>query len=174
MNKHAIKSGVILGVISVVITLLVYLINVNLFAAWWYFIIPLVISLTLVSYFGIKFRDENGGYMTFGKAWVYSFITFLVAGVISLLFQILLYTVIDPEIPGILIKAQMENQEAILSNFGMPEDQMEEALEGARESIENSMTVGGMIQGFLILLIIYAIGALITGAIIKKKEPEFE
>ena len=174
MNNHAIKSGLMVGVISIVVTLLLYLVDPTMLAAMWVGITIFVVILALVAYFGIQHRKEVGGYMAFGKAWVYSMQVFIVAGILGTVFNILLYNVIDPELPGIIADKAVENAESMMRNFGMPEDQMDEALDKAREDTINRTSVVGSLTGFLWGLIVYAILSLITGAIIKKKEPEFE
>ncbi|MEO9871118.1 DUF4199 domain-containing protein [Ekhidna sp.] len=173
MNNHAIKSGLIVGVISIVLNLLIYIVNPAFLVSMW-MILFFLIFIALVSYFGIQHRKEIGGFMAFGKAWVYSMQLLVVAGIIGTVFNILLYNVIDPELPTMLADQSVENAEAMMQNFGMPEDQMEEALEKSRNDTLDRFTVTGSIVGFLWGLIVYAILALITGAIIKKKEPEFE
>ena len=112
--------------------------------------------------------------MSFGKGWTYSMQLLIVAGIVSTIFNILLYYVIDPELPAMLADQSVENAESMMRNFGMPEDQMEEALEKTRTDTLDRFTVSGSLIGFLWGLIIYAILSLITGAIIKKKEPELE
>ncbi|NQZ77368.1 MAG: DUF4199 domain-containing protein [Ekhidna sp.] len=99
---------------------------------------------------------------------------FVVTGLLALVFNILLYNVIDPELPELLADQSVENAESMMRNFGMPEDQMDEALEKTRTDTLERMSIGGQLQGFGIGLIIYAVLSLISGAIIKKKEPELE
>lgn len=173
MNNHAIKSGVMLSVISIVLTLLIYIVSPATLASMWMMLFFLFF-IALVSYFGIQHRKEIGGYMAFGKAWVYSMQLLVVAGIIMTGFNILLYNVIDPELPAILADQAVENAESMMSRFGMPEDQMDEALEKTRTDTLDRFTAMGSIKGFLWGLIFYAILALITGAIIKKNEPELE
>lgn len=173
MNNHAIKSGVMLGVISIVLTLLIYIVDPTFLVSMWMMVFFLIF-IGLVSYFGIQHRNEIGGYMAFGKAWIYSMQLLVVTGIVATIFNILLYNVIDTELPTMLADQSVENAEAMMSRFGMPEDQMDEALEKTRTDTLNRFTVSGSIVGFLWGLIVYAILSLITGAIIKKKEPELE
>lgn len=174
MNNHAIKSGLIVGVISIVLTLLAYIVDSSMLAAWWFGLTVFVLLLVLVSYFGRQHREEIGGFMPFGKAWVYSMQLFIVAGIIGTIFNILLYNVIDPELPAIVADKAVENAESMMSGFGMPEDQMDEALDKTRADTIDRFTVTGSLIGFLWGLIFYAILSLITGLIIKKNEPELE
>ncbi|MEQ6166772.1 MULTISPECIES: DUF4199 domain-containing protein [unclassified Ekhidna] len=173
MNNHAIKSGLMVGVIGIVLTLLLYIVNAALLVSMW-MLLFFIVFLALVCYFGIQHRNEIGGYMSFGKAWVYSMQVFIAAGLLSTIFNLLLYNVIDPELPEMLADQSVENAESMMRNFGMPEDQMDEALEKTRSDTLDRFTVSGSVMGFLWGLIIYAILSLITGAIIKKKEPELE
>ncbi|WP_420575903.1 DUF4199 domain-containing protein [Ekhidna sp.] len=173
MNNHAIKSGLIVGVIGIVLTLLIYIVNAALLVSMW-MLVFFIIFIGLVCYFGIQHRNEIGGYMSFGKAWVYSMQVLIAAGILSTIFNLLLYNVIDPELPSMLADQSVENAESMMRKFGMPEDQMDEALEKTRTDTLDRFTVSGSLMGFLWGLIVYAILSLITGAIIKKKEPELE
>lgn len=174
MNTHAIKSGLIIGVILVVLTLLLYIVDSTLLASTWVGIFTFVLLLVLVSYFGIQHRKEIGGFLSFGNAWVYSMQVFVAAGIIGTLFNIILYNVVDPELPAIVADQSVENAESMMQGFGMPEDQLDEALEKTREDTIERFGITGSLIGFLYGLIVYAILSLITGAIIKKKEPELE
>ena len=173
MNKHAIKSGAIVGVIAIVLTLLIYIVKATLLVSMWMMLLFLLF-IGLVAYFGIQHRSEIGGFMSFGKAWVYSMQLLVVAGIFGTIFNILLYNVIDPELPTMLADQAVENAESMMRSFGMPEDQLDEALDKTRDDTLDRLTVAGSIKGFFFGLIAYAILSLITGAIIKKKEPEIE
>jgi len=174
MNNHAIKSGVITGVISVIIGLLIYIIDPTIFGFWW---LPMLLGLiyaTLIVYFGILHRNQEGGFLSFGQAWVYSFTGFIMYRIISVSFSILLFFVIDPSLPEVVTEAMVQNFEAFMKFFGMPEEQLEEALEKARNDAIEGFTIVGSLKGFAWGLITYAILSLISGAIIKKNEPELE
>ena len=171
MNNHAIKSGLIVGVVGIVLTLVFYLIDPAILGSMWMLLL-LVFFLFLVCYFGIQHRNEEGGFMSFGKAWGYSMQLLVIAGIVGTLFNILLYNVIDPELPGIVADKAAENAEAMMRRFGAPENQMDEGIEKARQDALDRTTVVGALTGFLWGLIFYAIISLITGVIIKKQEPE--
>jgi len=172
MNKHAIKSGAIIGAISLVISLLMYIIDGSLFAVWWLGLLILAVIVALVAYFGVQHRNEDGGFMSFGQGWMYSMQAFIVAGIIGTIFRILLFTVIDPDLAEIVTEKAVENTAAMMESFGTPEEAMDKALEDARTNTMESFTAMGNIKAFGWGLIIYCIFSLITGAIIKKKEPE--
>ena len=174
MNHHAIKSGLIVGVVTIVLTLLLYIIDPSLIVSTWLLLIIPLLLVFLILYFGTQHRNEIGGFMPFGKAWLYSMQVLIAAGIIGTVFNILLYNVIDPELPETIADTAVENAESMMLKFGMPEDQMDEALEKTRVDTLKRLSVAGSIKNFFLGLIFYAILSLITAAIIKKKEPELE
>ncbi len=170
-NSHALKSAAILGGIGIIIGLLVYIINIGLMANMWFGIIMLIFSTTVVTIFGRNYRKLIGGYLSFGKSYVYSIMVFAVAGIIGTLFNILLFEVIDPDAVSIIVEAQIENSEKMMRNIGAPDAAIEESIDEMRETIPDNYTAFGQVKGYLILLIFYAVLSLISGAIIKKNEP---
>ncbi len=170
--NNAIKNGVILGVISILITLVIYVVNYAALVQVKVALLLFAISIGFAIYAGINYRKEIGGFIPFGKAFQHGFIIFAISGLISTIFTILLYHVIDPELPSKLVEASFTNTEEMLSGFGMDPDQVEAAMEKARESnTGDQFTPAKQALGFFIGLIFAAIFALITGAIVKKNEP---
>lgn len=172
MIRSAATFGVILGILGIAVSLIIYIIDVGLFANIWVGIVMLVVSLALVIYGGTQFRGESGGYLSFGKAFTYSFIVFAVGGLLGVTFNILLFNVIDPGAKEIVIDASLENAEKMAERFGATGDTLDQAMEDAEERTVDSYTPVGQIKGYFFALIIYAIFSLISGAIIKRKEPE--
>lgn len=170
--NHAGKHALILGGISVVLTLAAYAIDYTLLASMKFGLLSLVIYLGYGIYAGINYRNEVGGYLAFGKAFQHGFVVFAVSALISTAFNMILFTVIDPELAAKVTEVAVENAEQMMAGFGMPEDQMEEALAKTQEDTAKRYTVGGMAMGYGFTLIGCAIFALISGAIAKKKEPE--
>lgn len=176
MIKSALKSGLIVGLIAVIVAVLVYLMDVTIFVSWWYglLLVPLITTGVTV-YFGIAYRnDEEGGYLKFGSAYGFSYVSLMISSVIGILFGILLFTVIEPGLSEILVEKSLENTEAIMQRFGAPQDAIDEALEDQEESLPKQFTAVGQLKGIIAPIIINAIFALFAGLIIKKKESEPE
>lgn len=171
-NQHAIKWGIILGLISIIITLVVYLIDITLLAKSAVGIVIFVVYIAALIYAGRDYRSKLGGYMSFGKAFTHAFVVLVIAGFIGVVFNYLLFNVIDPDIVPVLVEAQMENAMKAMEAFGGNSNT--EMIDGMAEGIKDGYTLKGQAIGFLWSLIIYAIGALIVGAINKKKNKEEE
>ncbi|MEO9806319.1 MAG: DUF4199 domain-containing protein [Reichenbachiella sp.] len=174
-SSAPIKSGLILGLIGIIIMMLVYVIDISLLTNLFFGLSMMVVSVVLLVIFGKKYRDnELEGYLEFGPAFKFVFIASLVSMILSGVFQILLYTVIDPELPEILIEGTLQNTEELLESFGTPAEDIDKALEETEKSMEGQFTVKGILSGSYIWLILSVVYALIAGAIIKKSRPEFE
>lgn len=172
LMNNAVKHGGILGIISIALTLVFYVVDYSLLASWKVGLFSFAIFLGYGIYAGIGYRKEIGGYLSFGKAFQHGFLIFAFSALISTVFNILLYTVIDPELPQKVTEVAMQNTEEMMEGFGMPEDKMEEALDKARKDTEERYTVSGLAMGYVWILIFCAVFALISGAIVKRKEPE--
>lgn len=172
--KAGLNSGLILGIISVVITYILYFIDPTLLVAWYVGIGILVLYFGLIIYFGGQYRSSIGGFMTFGTAFNFAFVAMVVSGIISMLGSLLLYNVVDPALPGVLIESQMETQMAMLERFGAADAMTSEQLDEIRSGLENGYTITGQIKAFGFLLVAYAILALILGAILKKRDKSLD
>lgn len=170
--NDTIKHGGILGIISIALTLVFYVVDYALLADWKVGLISFAVFIGYAIYAGIGYRKEIGGYLSFGKAFQHGFLIFAISALISTVFSILLYTVIDPELPAKVTDVAVENAEKMMEGFGLSGDAMDEAMAKTRKDTEERYTIAGLAMGYVWALIGCAVFALITGAIVKKKEPE--
>ena len=170
--NHAVKFGGILSAISIVIVLLLYAIDYTLMAGFTFILIISVVAIGFVIYAGINYRNSIGGYIPYGKAFTHGLLVFAVSGLISTVFNILLYQVIDPELPQNLSDAIIANTEASMANWGAPQESIDEAIAKMKEDMPNNFTIVGLLWGYCKTLIGYAILSLITGLVVRKNQPE--
>ena len=173
--QAAVKPGLTIGLVSLAVTYLAYFIDSSLLGSAWFGMIALVIFFVLIVYFGRQYRTEIGGFMTFGTAFNFSFITMLISGIVTLIGQILLFQVIDPSLPQVLSDLAFENTMKMMASFGQNPDALPPAtLEEMRTSTAASFTLGGQLKNFGFGLIFYAIIALILAAILKKRDKSLD
>ncbi|MEX2513379.1 MAG: DUF4199 domain-containing protein [Cyclobacteriaceae bacterium] len=172
--QASVKSGIIIGLVMLIINFVFYFIDYSLLVATWYNIFVLILFFGLIIYFGKQYRKDIGGYMTFSSAFQYSFVTLLICGIIASIGNILLYQVIHPGLPDILVDQQLEGMLNLLDKFGAGDSISAEQLDEMRLEMSESYTVMGQLKGFGFSLIIYAIMALILGAILKKKDKSLD
>lgn len=173
--QAAVKPGLTMGLVALAVTYIAYFIDSSLLASAWFALVALVIFFGLIIYFGTQYRNDLGGFMSFGTAFNFSFISILISGIVSLAGQILLYHVIDPTLPQVLADITFENSLKMMESFGQNPDSLPpDALEEIRNSTSSSFSLGGQLKNFGFALIGYAIIALILAAILKKRDKSLE
>lgn len=173
--QAAIKPGLIMGLVALAVTYIAYFIDSSLLASAWFTLVALVIFFGLIIYFGKQYREEIGGFMSFGVAFNFSFIAILISGIVTLIGQILLYHVIDPTLPQVLADITFENSLKMMESFGQDPDALPpSALDEIKNSTASSFTLTGQLKNFGFALIFYAIIALILAAILKKRDKSLD
>lgn len=172
--NHALRWGLIVGLTSGILSLLLYAVDYTLLADWKVGLMLFAIYIGLTIYAGINFRKESGPYLSFGKAFQHGFIIFACSGLIATAFSILLFQVIDADLGGKVTEAAVEKTAEMMNNFGAPADQIDKAIDDTRERMANQYTLSGQLKGYGFIVIVSGVLALITGLIVRKQEPVFD
>lgn len=172
LYKHAAKMGAILGAIGIIITVLLYVVDYALMANMWFGLFMIALSFGYVIYAGITYRKEVGGYLSYGKAFQHGYVTLLTSAIVSSIFMILLYGVIDTELPQKLTDVAIENAEAMMVKFGAPQEQIDKSLDEMRRDMPARFSAMGSIKQLGWGLIIYAVISAITSLFVRKNVPE--
>ncbi len=169
--NHAIKHGVILGVISILLVIICYVVDISLMVTLKFMGLVLVIGLGYVIYAGINYRSEIGGFMPYGKAFMHGLVVLAISGLIGTAFNILLYHLVDPELPQKLTDAAIQNTEEMMAGFGMQQEAMDQAIDKMRTDMVDQFSIGGQAFGYVKAMIAYCIIALITALFVRKNVP---
>lgn len=168
--KAALNYGLIIGLVMLSINFIVYFMDYSYLVAAWYGFLVLVLFFAQVIYFGKQYRKEIGGFMDFSTAFQFAFVTLIVSGLITTLGNMVLYFVIHPGLPELLVETQLENMVAMMDSMGVGDSLSGDQIDDMRNEMASGFTFGGQIKAFGISLIIYAVLALVLGAIIKKRD----
>jgi Mn2+/Fe2+ NRAMP family transporter len=171
LMSHAIRWGGITAAVSVILTMLLYAIDYTLMVQLKILFIFLAIYIGIVIYAGIDYRKSIGGFLSYGKAFQHGYLIYIISGLIATVFSMLLYFVIDPELPQKLTDASIENTREMMIGFGAPEDTIDNALEEAKEATAKQFTVTGIALGYLRILVVSAIMALISAIFVRRNQP---
>lgn len=173
--QAAIKPGLTIGLVSLALTFIAYFIDSTLLGSGWFGLVAIVLFFVLIIYFGKQYRTELGGFMTFGTAFNFSFITMVISGLVGLVGQILLFQVVDPSLSSVLADQAFETSLSMMEKFGQDPDTLDPAvLEKIKADTAKSFTLSGQLKNFGFGLIVYAIIALILGAILKKRDKSLD
>jgi hypothetical protein len=164
-KSFMVNNGVVLGVASVIYSLVIYATGNHLEPHWSGSIITGAIFIGAI-FFGIKqYKTANGGFLTWGQGVKIGVGIAVLGGVIVVIYNYIFMNFIEPD----FMSQMMEVQNQVLLDQGMTEEQIEAA---------NEMSQAFQSPGILaaIGIISYAIGGFIvsaiTAAIMKKSEEE--
>lgn len=165
--------GLYLGIVMVIFSLLMYLLDIKPIG----FMVPMVLFIIslAITFFGIfystkKIRNEVlGGEMTFGQGFMIGLLVVFFASIISAVYSYIQSTIIDPDYMRNILEAQKTWMEEFMVNKGVPDDQIQKAIEGIDAKITEINPVKTIFTTILSGTIFGAIVSLVTAAILKKK-----
>ncbi|WP_264559325.1 DUF4199 domain-containing protein [Flavobacterium sp. N2270] len=172
IKKNGITFGIITGVLSVLITASIYIIDLKLFTAWWVGILSIAIYLGVGIYLLSKTKKELGGIFPFKDAFTTYFISAVIGIIISVTFNIILFNVIDTEAKQTVQDNLIEFQVNMLKKFNTPTEVIKETVEKMTE--ENQFDVVAQLKGSVFSILFSAIFGLILAAIFKSKPSHLE
>ncbi len=169
MNNVSLKNGLIGAGISIIISLIIWLINPSLYlkiGSW----LGLLVGLFFIYRTAKESRDLNGGFIEFGELFKNTFIMVVIMTLLSSLFAYILYNFIDPNLVELQKQVVTESIEKMGSMMG--EEKMNEVMDKMQDQ-DFSFTIGKLLQGWVVGLLLWAIPCVIFSAIMKKKDPAF-
>ena len=172
IKKNGINFGIITGVISVLITSSVYIIDLSLMTKWWLGLSILAIYIVVGCVLLSKTRKYLGGFMSFKEGFTTYFISALIGVAISVLFNILLFNFIDTDAADVLKEKTIEKTVQMMENFNTPN----EAIAAAVDQIEsqNQWSIGNILKGLAGYIVFFSVIGLIVAAAMKKSKPDTE
>ncbi|NPD44785.1 MULTISPECIES: DUF4199 domain-containing protein [unclassified Lentimicrobium] len=170
-GSNAIKYGLIAAVLLIIQTLVYYLLDINVFQ-WSFMLLSfalmgiIIISSIIV---GIKnLRKANDDIISFGKAFgqgmLIGTITLILAGVFSLVFNLL----IVPE----YLPSQIDNFVAFMEGMNIPDDAIDMAIDEFKKGITTEGQIMSFFKNTAFFIVITLIASLIIAAALKKEDTQ--
>ena len=170
--KNAINGGLLLGLISIVFSVILYVLDivpVGITKGLVMLVISLLIYFFVIFYTSKSYRNNVlGGYISFGQAFIFGLLVAIFAAILTAIYNYIFYALIDPEYAARVASLTKDWTETFMESKGVPEATIAEALDKIDEKIVTPLKsvrqalIGGTIFG--------AIVSLITSAIVKKKK----
>lgn len=178
MKNIAVKHGLMYGGVSILLFFIFYFVQPKgLFAPTSIYNIVGYILPFVFTYLAAKAaRDQNGGFIPFGEAFVPAFLTFIIGGALyHLVMQAMVYY-FDPSLMELNLEVSKEISKNTAGMFGDSGGEVDILLEETYEKLEDDMkniSIGMILGSVLINLLIGGlIVSAIVAAIVKKREPE--
>lgn len=162
--------GLYLGLTLILLTTVMYAIDINLFTSTWIGMVNLLIITGFCIFAALKNKKANGGFISFKEAFTSFVVTFVVGFLLSTIYTIILLNYIDPEAKAILTENIIKTTIAMMEKFGGKTADMNKVIEEMQKT--DSFGVAGQLKGFAFSVIIYSIIGLITALVVKRERPQ--
>lgn len=167
IKSAILQYGTLLGIISVVFGLMIYFLDMHYTQESSIGIVSFVILISVIVLGQYNYRKENNGFMSLVDALKVGVGIALISSVISLTYQVLLVTVIDPDTIDKMI--EITQNKLIDDNPELPQEQLDQILEMQKKFTTPEMMasfglIGSLFVGFII--------SLISGLILKRNPVE--
>lgn len=167
IKKNGIKFGIISAVISIVLTVLMYAIDINLFANSWIGIGMVFFYLALGIYVVSTTKKEMGGTINFKEAFTTYFIYSVIGIVIAKIFEYILFNFIDPSAKEQILEISINKAVEMMEKFDTPKEVLKETVKSMKET--DQFSIGSIIKGSAMGIVFSSIIGLIVAAIMKSK-----
>jgi len=164
--KHSMTYGLGLGVALIIYSVLLYVLDLSFNQVAGLFVYVIILAGIIIS--TKMYRDKIlGGNISYGTALGFGTLVVVFGSLISGIFGYFMYEFIAPE----LLTQMLEKSEEQLLENGMPEEQIEMAIEIQRKMMKPALMVlwsviGGVFVGFIM--------SLITSIFLKKEANPFQ
>lgn len=169
----SLKWGITIGIVALIYTILLYIINAKLLANLLYTSLSLVIMIILMVLCVKEIKKGQEGYISLSEALFGAFFPFVIGTFISSIFTFILMKYIDPNLPILIKDTVTENTIQMMKNWNVPEEEITKALDKINEK-DFTPKIGETLVNFLGVSAFGFVISFIIAAIMKKKKPIFQ
>jgi hypothetical protein len=169
MNKPYLKYGLLLAVCNALWIVIIYLVGMS--HSLWGLLLTFMAIIFAIIFCVMAIKEErnaDGGYITFGRAFITGFLTLLISGVVGILFNYIYTQFIDTEY---LQYMSRELPVSIAQKFGAPEEQLDKLREQMEATPLQTYDLWYITKAILGSAFFGAFFGLIIGAIMKRNKP---
>lgn len=170
IKKISKKTGVYLGGVLVLITLIAYLFDWDLFLSPWFQFSKFLVIMVFAIYASLKAKKHDLNRRFSFRDGFSSFVIPAIFGLaIFTLFNWLLFNYIAPDAGHYVDETSINLLKERLQGLDVPENKIKEATSSLKGSYQFSFLK--LLQGYVINLVLYCIPASIIALIFKSKKP---
>lgn len=167
IKKNGVSYGIVTGVVSAIITTLIYAIDLELFTSMWVGLVSIALYITIGVILLIQTKRELKGIFSFKDAFTTYFISAVIGILISVAFNIILFNFIDPSVKDTLKELSVKYMAETMQKFNAPSSAINEAMKKLQESDPYSVTE--LLKNSIFSIAFSALFGLLLALIFKSK-----
>jgi hypothetical protein len=176
LNKHSINNGVILGILSLALQIIIYYAAPSIIGSITFSVVISIFSLLIYIFFTIDLKKKIGGFWTFKEALKGIFVMSLIGNALSSVANFVFFKFIEPDAFEKLSPSIEQQAIANLEKFGITDQKaidagVEQALAQVKSIYQPDLKSFAI--SFATIIIVGFIMSLIFAAIFKKNPPMF-
>ncbi|PCJ80504.1 MAG: hypothetical protein COA49_08525 [Bacteroidetes bacterium] len=164
INNLVWQHGMMAALISVILSLVAYIIGIEILTGWQIGVAQSVLIITTMVVVSRTIRTNEGGFISYGRVLGHIMLSTLCILFASALFNIILFNVINTDLVDVMVEINTERVAEMMKSFGLDEKLLEETMAETRLEIEKGFTVLGSIKGVIFGSIFWGVIALIVAA----------
>jgi len=173
--QSAIRYGLILGVVNILLAVFGYIMGVE-FTMSYYAFISGIVSIGAIIFVCHRIKKENKGIIKYFDATKMVFVALMISYVIGISYNYIFNNFIAPEYAQQIAKVSIDKAEAMMESMGMEESiidkTMEEARTKSKESLENPFMP--FLQSIMVGAVVLFVVALLAAIFVQRKPKEGE
>ena len=166
LKHYILKNGLLLGCIYVALDIVKYVNGAEFFVNNYLNFASLLLAAIFPVYYLLQHKKSQDGFIDFRTAFSICTGILIASGFILLVFNILLFNIIDPGFSSELLNVTINSAADQLEAFGMSDEQISTAIE-MMES-EANFSPMNMLKGFVFTIVGYTLFGLLVAAITKR------
>ncbi len=167
-GKFALNFGIMLGVLSIIFALMLYMADMHYEQSWGLFAVNFAIMAGVITFGISQFKKENNGLLTLSEALKVGVGIALVGGILGVIYQMLFMNFIEPDF--IQDMMAMKRKEMIAQNPNMSKEEIKNATEMMKTFSGPFISAAFALIGSLFFGLIIS---LFSGLILKKQKSTF-
>ena len=166
VKKIALPYGAILGLLTVMLSVIVYVMDQTYEQPWWQGVLGMIMIIACII-LGLKaFKKDNSGFLSLGEAIKVGLAISLIAAIIGVLFNLIFMNFIEPDFVTNMLAASEDKM--LEQNPNMTQEQIDMAM-GISETMMSPLILSAL--SIIWVLFLGFIVSLISGLVMKVNRP---
>jgi|SRR5690625_3349127 len=165
-KKLALNYGLLTGIFSILLSVIVYVMGSYLEKPWWSTVLITLVGFGITYYAILQYRGLLNGFLNIGEAMKLGVAIALIAGIIAALSNYVFVTYIEPGLIDEML--ELGRQQLEESGNSLSDEQIEMSLEMSKKFMQPWMMAAMGVISSVFMGVIYS---LIAGLILQKKKP---